>query len=144
MTNRQRILEAVMARLQTIQVDAGYITDAGRRIYLGEVVDLGPDDPDDALAVVPLDTQVLPNRIEVLPVEVQAVAKADLEQPHVAIEQLLADIARAFETADRTLGGLVKYMELGPTRALPREAGSTTVGCGITYSLTYARVWGQP
>lgn len=141
---RQQRLEAIKDRLAVIEVNSGFQTNAGRLVFLGEVPALGTDDPDVALAILPLDVQVGPNRFMVWPVEIQGLAKADLEEPWVAAEAALADVAQAFELEDRTLGGLVKSMEVGPTRTLPREDGSTVVGFAQQYLLTYVREWGAP
>lgn len=142
---RQQILEAFAALLQVIEIDNGYQSNAGRAVYLGEAPTLGePTDPEVALAIVVYDTVVEPNRMELLPLEVQGVAKADLEAPYLAAETVLADVCQAVEGADLTLGGLIKRMDVGITRALPREDGSTTVGFGQTYLLRRVREWGQP
>lgn len=143
-SRRQAVLEAVVARLQAIEVANGYATDAGQTVFLGEAPALGPDDPPVAIAVVARDTQPAPNRFEVLPIEIQAIAKADLNQPYMAAETVFSDVARAMELTDRTLGGLVKDIEIGPTRLLPRDDGSTAVGTSIVYELSYVRVWGTP
>lgn len=143
-SRRQRRLEALVARLQVIQTSGGFQTDAGAAVFLGDTPNLGPDDPDSALVVVPGDTQPGANRMEVLPVEIQGVAKADLDRPYLAVEAMLSDVAESIELEDRTLGGLIKSMELGAARALPREDGSTVVGVGQTYLLSYIREWGAP
>lgn len=142
---RQQILEAFGALLQAIDVNNGFQSNAGRVVYLGEAPGLGePTDPEVALAIVVYDTVPQPNRFEVLPLEVLGVAKADLEAPYLAAETVLADVCQAIEGADLTLGGLIKRMDVGVTRALPREDGSTTVGFGQTYLLTRVREWGKP
>lgn len=143
-TRRQQILAAVIARLTVIEMANGFQTDAGATVTLGDVVALGPDDPVTVIGVVAEDTQPLRDRMELLPVDLQAITRADLEQPYVQAEIVIADIAQAMELADRTLGGLVKEMEVGATRLLPREPGSTTVGVAVRYELTYVRVWGAP
>jgi hypothetical protein len=110
-------------------------------------VQLGADDPDTAIAIVVQDTAPQyqgENVFEVLPVEIQALAKADLDEPWIAAEEILSRCITAIELTDRTLGGLVKRMiEIGPTRTLPREEGSTTVGIAITYRAPYSRRWGR-
>lgn len=143
-TRRQAILEALVARVQAIAVSHGFNTDAGLTVFLGDAPQLGPDDPPAAIAVVPRETRPQSERMEMLPIEIQALAKADLEQPYLAAEAILSDIVTAVELEDRTLGGLVKFMEIGPTRLLPREPGSTTVGTAILYELMYVRVYGTP
>lgn len=145
---RQRILETVLARLQRITVENGRLTNAGERVYLGESPELGPDDPINAIAVMVQDTDVKfqgMNIYEVMPIEIQALARADIEAPYVSAEAVLGDIVAAIEQEDRTMGGLVlRQIELGTTRVVPREAGMTTVGVGITYFCPFVRAWGQP
>ena len=144
-SRRQLIVEAFAELLRVIQVNDGYQTNAGQAVYLGQVPALGePTDPEVALAIVVYDTVPQPNRFEILPIEVQGVAKASLDAPHLAAEQALADVCLAVEREDLTLGGLVKRMDVGVTRTLSREDGSTTVGFGVTYLLTCVREWGKP
>lgn len=147
-TKRQDILEALRARLQAITRIGGYATDAGALVFLGEQPDLGPDDPDVALAIGVGDDEPGHQGEHVfirLPLEIQAIAKASLDEPWLTIEAVIGDIKKAVEQSDRTLGGYVKrQIERGVTRTLAREPGSTTVGVGITYVAPYVEVWGAP
>lgn len=141
---RQRILEAFRDRLLTITSDDTF--ELRPTLFLGETPKLGADDPDTAILIVVQDTAPRfqgENVFENLPVEIQALAKADLDEPYVAVETILGRIIEAVELEDRTLGGLVPRMiEVGPTRTVPREEGSTTVGVAITYIAPYIRRWG--
>jgi len=150
---RQSILTELISRVSAIAVANGYQTDAGLRLFVGELPALGPDDPDAALALIVRDEQAAdlsgygeaPDGIilSVLPVEVQAVVKADLEQPWVSVEGVIADIKQAVETNDRSLGGVRALpLKSGRTRAFPREPGSTVVGAGVPYLATFAESWG--
>jgi len=141
-TRRQQILEALIARMQEIQIANGYATDAGLAVHIGDVPLFGADDPTEVIVIVAQETRPGANRVEILPVEFQAVATVALDQPYLAAEAVLSEITRAMEVEDRTLGGLVKDMTIGPTRLLAREPGSTTVGVGQLYDLTYVRPWG--
>lgn len=145
---RVTLLQAVVARLCAIRIEQGYETDAGRRVYLGEQIDLSSDDPPTAIAVVVNDSRPAERGgfvAELLTVECQAIAKADLESPYLAAEWVLRDITAAMEQADRTLGSLLKgEMQVGPVRVVPREPGMTTVAVGISYHLPYTRQWGIP
>lgn len=143
MSVRQQILAAIQARLQAIQIANGFQTDAGSLVFLGESPQLGTDDPIAAVAIVPQDAQFGANRVETWSIEIQGLTKADLDQPYVAIEAIVADIQKAMELDDRSLGGLVKYVDGGSIRALPRDPGATTVGAGVFYTFTRIRVWGQ-
>lgn len=147
-SRRRAILEAMQARLETIHTAAGFATEAGAAVFLNETPALGPDDPDVAIAMLVGDDTSTWQGLHVmlqLPIEIQALAKADTAAPWWAAEDVLADIKRAMEQVDRTLGGLVKrQIERGVTRTLAREAGSTTVGVSITYVAPYTERWGFP
>lgn len=150
---RQDILAEILARVSGIGIAHGYQTDAGGLVFLGEAPQLGPTDPDAAIAVVVRDD--LPGdvsgfgeasdgiNVSVLPVDVQAVVKADLDQPWVTVEQIIADIKKAIETSDRGLGGLLtRPLARGRIRFSPREPGSAVVGASVEYRATFAESWG--
>jgi len=145
---RRLILEAIRARLWEIRTVNGFATDAGETVFLGETPELGPDDPEQAIAIVVDDE--LPahqgeNVFSVMPVVVAALAKADLDEPWLAVEAVLGDIKRAIELEDRTLGGLVRLrFERGATRTMKREPGSVTVGVAIEYRAPILEKWGSP
>lgn len=147
-SNRESILAAFLARIGAIQIAKGFATDAGLAVTLGESPQLGPDDPDVMIAIIVNDDDPKFQGLQImtqLPVSIQALAKADLADPWLAVEALLGDIKRAVELPDRTLGGLVKrQIERGSTRTLPRESGSTVVGAQVTYVCPYTEVWGNP
>jgi hypothetical protein len=147
-SRRQGILEALLARVQRIERANEFQTDAGQRVYLGEAFELGPDDPVEAIAlVVGEETPQYQgeNLFITLPVAIIALAKADLEQPWLAVEAVIADIKTAVETTDRTLGGLVRrQIQRGPVVTLERQPGSTTVGASVTYLSPYVERWGAP
>jgi hypothetical protein len=148
MSNRQELLAALVGRLSAITIAGGFSTDAGLTLFLGDVPALGPDDPDSVLAVVVGDDNPKwqgQNLLIGLPVHVAMIAKADLDDAWLTIEAMLADVKRAVELEDRTLGKRTKGpIERGTTRTMPREPGSTTVGTMITYWLPYTEVWGNP
>jgi hypothetical protein len=156
MTKRQQILEAVLARLTAITRASGCETDGGLTIVFGENIELGDGDPDDAIGVLvgddapqdmsgfdPGDGTVLIN----LPLQFTSLSR--LSTPgNVAwrrVEAQLGDIKRAIEGGDRSLGGLLtKGLMRAPTRTRPRDAGSTTLGAGVGYLLTYTEQLGNP
>lgn len=147
-SRRELILAALLERIEAIRTTNGFNSDAGTRVFLGESPVLGPDDPDAAIAVVVGD-DVTPyvgeNVFVVLVVELQAVAKSNINHPWLAVEGLLADIKRAIEVEDRTLGKLLpNKLERGSSRTLPREPGSATVGASVTYIAKYPEAWGHP
>lgn len=147
-SKRQRIVLALMTRLQAIRTVDGFETGAGSAVFYGETPSLGPDDPEVAIVVVPQEDESSYQGVKMflkLPIQIQAIAKADVNTPYLAAEAVLTDIKRAVELTDRTLGGLVaRQIERGPTVVLPREPGSETVGLGITYRAPYEEVWGAP
>lgn len=148
MSNRQELLSAFAARVGAIQKVDGFQTDAGLTVFLGETPALGADDPAEAIAIVVGDDEPRYQGEQILirlPILLVALVKAELEEPWVAIEAILADLKTAVELPDRTLGGLVRrQIERGQTRTLPREMGSTTVAAALTYWCPYLEVWGTP
>ena len=147
-TRRLAILLKFRELLQGISLADGFATDAGENVYLQERPQLGKDDPDIAIAILVQDDEPKWQQEHVfvtLPIEIQALAKADITEPWIAAEQVLGDIKKAMEIEDRTLGRLVKRaIERGTTRTIARDAGATTVGIAITYNAPYAEVWGGP
>lgn len=147
-SRRQRILEVLSARVQRIERANGFQTDAGKQLFLGEGVELGPDDPADAVAVVVGDEapQYQGENIFLnLPIAIHALARADIDQSWLVVEAVIADIKAAVETVDRTLGGVVKrQIQRGSVVTLERQPGSTTVGASVTYICPYLERWGAP
>jgi hypothetical protein len=146
-TRRLLILERLAALAAVVTRANGFASDAGLHVYLGAAPELGPDDPDEAIAIVPReDVASEPNYQNVdLPVEIQAIAKATLTEPWIAVEALLGAIKLAIELEDRTLGSLLKgRMTRVSTRTLERPPGSTTIGLGVTYRCPYVEPWGDP
>lgn len=143
---RQLILEAFKSRLEAITAVDGFQTNAGDAVFLGESVVIGPE-ADTAIAVVVGDEEsryVGANVFSVLPIEIHAFARADLDEPWLAAEAVLADIKRAIEIEDRTLGGVSRRIERRGTRAIDREPGATVVGISIGYEAAYVEAWGNP
>lgn len=146
---RQQIIEAVRDRLQDITTLHEFETDAGNAVYVGERPELGESDPEAAIALLIGVDQIRTQTEQLLillPLEIHALAKVDLErQGYLTAEQVLGDIKRAVELTDRTLGGLVKrQIQRGATRVVERRPGSTTVGIAITYFALYTELWGNP
>jgi hypothetical protein len=153
---RQLILEALATRLRAIvagnTTDQGatFQTDAGAQVLLNESPAFGPDDPAQAIAMrVDEDELIFSNENHYIriPITIEALARADLSAPYLVAEQVLADIKRAVELRDRSLGGLAaksKGIERGSSQALQREDGSTGVGCSVRYFVPYLEGWGTP
>jgi hypothetical protein len=150
---RQQFLEVLLARLEAITQANGFTTDAGEHVYLGFAPAVGPDDAPQAIAVIVGDDEPGYQGENVsyrLPIEVQAIAAVPAgqqDQPWLTVEAMLRDIKRAVEKPDRKFGGLLNVgrgLERGPTRTLPREAGSTAVGLSVTYFAPMSEAWGEP
>lgn len=147
-SKRQQLFEAVRTQLRTIKIVDGFDTDAGRTVYLGELVNLGPDDPASAIAIVVGDDQVTeqsfgPATLEILlPFSVVGLARADLSEPWIAAEQTISDVKKVLETDWYV--GLVQELSRGPTRTLEREEGSDSIGIGVEYVALIHEDWGSP
>ena len=147
---RLRILYAVRDRLQVINQAAGYYTDVGRDVRLDR------RDPD--LEHAPLchlyfeagEVQRTQNERQSIdqPVTIVAVAPLKSHEPEELGEMLLADIQRAVELNDRSLGGLLSLATEGlqPVAfeiSMP-ESGSNVVAAAISYAAPYIRPSGDP
>ncbi|KKM71003.1 hypothetical protein LCGC14_1434960 [marine sediment metagenome] len=148
-SKREDVIRALRDRLAAISVTNGYNTNAGQKIFLGETPTIGPNDPAASLAVVvgTDDSRFQGEHVVVaLPVEVQAIVKADVSDPLLTIEAVIADIKRAVELPDRTFGGLLvnRGLKRGSTRPFERESGSEFVGAAVEYIATLAEGWGAP
>ncbi len=150
-STRQDILEAFRTRLQLITIANDYDTDAGNAVYLGELVSLGPDDADQAIAIdVQEDVIVqtmgpVPEMQIRLALDIQALSRAALAQPWIAVEEVVGDIKKAIElTSETWLGALAQELTRGPTQTLEREEGSTVVGAAVGYEVLYTETWGAP
>ncbi len=135
-------------RLENILVTNGYNTDVGQAVMLGEQPAFGPDDPSAVVAlIVGADAPGYQGEhvIVTLPVEAQAIVKADVDDPWVTVEEIIADIKKAVET-DHDLGGALipRGLERGATRPFDRESGSEFVGAGVEYRLMFKELWGAP
>lgn len=146
LSKRQLALTELQERLEGIASAAGYQTDAGALIFIGEAPALGESDPTEALAIViqPDEPGFQGEKVAItLPIEVWALAKTT--EPWATVEAVIADIKKAVET-DHDLGGtlLPRGLERGPTQTLAREDGQQYVGAAVAYRLRYAESWGAP
>lgn len=145
---RLLVLKEFERRCQAIH-GSGFHTAAGHAVHLGLLPGMGPDDPDEAIAIIPGEEDPRWNAKQVLvlwPIEIHALAKATVRKPWEAVERVIADIKRAVELEDRTFGGLLRRdsIERGAVRAAEREPGSTTVGALVPYTVRILEVWGNP
>lgn len=147
-TRRKQALETLRARLAGITKAAGYKTDVGLTLLVGQEPVLGPDDPDAAAAMI---VQADEKRYEgenvclVLPVKVAAMARASVIDPHGTVEDIIGDIKTAVEV-DHDLGRTLvnRGLERGVTEPMDRQEGSEFVGATVEYRLMYVEQWGQP
>jgi hypothetical protein len=148
---RKRILQAVITRVAAITTENGYTTDAGRNVLVGLLPKLGDGDPESVIAISLQDQSAELTRLHVAgtwPIEIIAVvnANAQRDEPALLVEDVLADIQRALELEDRTLGGLInaQEFEVGPTRVFGRDSASDVVAASQTYSFYVQRAFGAP
>lgn len=150
-SRRQQILQTFVDRLDSIAIENGFQTDAGKLIFIGERPVLGPSDPEASIDVV-ISTDVPGNQGEkvfvTIPVDVKAVVKVDSVNGVTAwqtVEAVIADIKTAIET-DHDLDGLLvnRGLERGPVEPRDREPGDEIVGAGVQYLLKYTEQWGRP
>lgn len=148
-TLRQTILADAVNRLAEIAISNGFQTDAGANVFIGDKVDLGQDDPDEAIAIVLLEDEVRVDSKKTfitLLIELQAIVKVTQQNASLRSETILGDLKKAIETdavnGRRELGTFP--LRRGITRILPREPGSTTAGAGVTYFVDYSEAWGNP
>jgi hypothetical protein len=148
---RKRILREVIARVSAITTENGFATDAGRTVLIGVLPKLGEGDPDAVIAVVPQDQATEFTQMHVAgdwPIDIVAVANAsgNRDDPWLLVEDVLADVQRAMELDDRTLGGLMNAREftVGPARTFGRESASEIVAVSQTYGFYVQRAFGSP
>jgi len=150
---RQLILTALAERLKAISIADGYQTDAGLgAIWLGQDIDLDEKDPGAVLLISAGVERFVGSQAKLYsewPLSIKAVVKADLDDPLMSAEGMIADTQKAVELDDRTLGGLVNWngqhgLILDSIAALEREPGSPTVGIEVVYIAKLQRSWGDP
>ena len=148
MSVRQSILTEIVSRLSGISVDNGFQTDAGELVLVGQTPALSEADPEQALAVL-VGGDVVgyqgENVLTQLSIVVHALLRADVDQPTLASEAVIADIKKAVEI-DHDLGGALqpRGLERGSTTAAKREQGSEFVAATVEYNCRFVERWGQP
>lgn len=134
MSRRQTVREAWKAQVET----------AGYPVGMGEVPTLGPDDAEQAVVLVFTDAVSAQGhkKFHETTVDICALAKADLDEPWVALEEMVAALKAAVETTDHTVAGIL--VEPVSERDLEREPGSTVVGTVLSYRFRWQERWGAP
>lgn len=151
-SRRLYILEALARKLEAITITNGFSTDAGLRVVLGQDIDLAESDPDAAIAIVPGAERFASSQTKLYsewPISIRAVVKADLDQPWLTAEQIIADIETAVEVSDRTLGDLINWngdhgLILDSIASFERAPGSSVVGMEALFIAKIQRSWGDP
>lgn len=147
-STRLAILTELVNRVGQITIENGFATNAGLTVLFGESPMLGEDDPPSAVALIIGDDQAQDqsgdDTLTSLPIDIQALAKAEVKQPWRTVEAVIADIRMAIERGDRTIGGLVtRPLARGRTRRLQREPGATTIGAAVQYTAFFLDTWGE-
>jgi len=148
MSVRQSILTEIVSRLSGISLLGGYQTDAGALVFVGQTPALSEADPEQALALVVGSDAVGyqgENVLTQLSIVVHAILRADVDEPTLASEAVIADIKKAVEI-DRDLGGILtpRGLERGTTTAALRSQGSEYVAATVEYRCRFVERWGQP
>lgn len=145
-----RILEAITARLAVISQAAGYYSDIGCRVRADRRDPLEAELPCCSVILgerLAGDTHPKRARVE-MPISVVAFAALEGRDSEVAGSELLADLCRAVELEDSTLGGLLQESQYGLTfvseEIFQPEAGTNVVGARITYACPHIRRSGDP
>jgi hypothetical protein len=148
-SKRLDALLAIKGRLAQIATSNGYETNAGALVFIGEVVIVGESDPDSALGIVIGDDSLGPQGERVvssIPIEIQALVKVVDDQPLVTVESVIADIKKAVEQQDRTLGGLLinRGLERRQTKVAPRDPNIPYAAATVGYEMQMFEPWGAP
>lgn len=145
-----RILQTVAARLQSITQLSGYYSDVGYNVRLDRHE---PHDSDLPCVLVFLGERVREDhRADAAKCQqtltVAAYVQADDRASEEVAVQLLADIQRAVELEDATLGGLLQGTQYGLSWAgdeiLQPSQGENVVGAQATYAMPHIRKTGDP
>ena len=147
-----QILEEIRNRLATIDLDSGFNTDAGARVYLGkrhptpDEIDVGPvlqvystdDEPQDP------DQFCDPMMIRVS-VTVEGFARAIDSDFTLAAHDLIQDVkSAALIIGSETLGGLaLDFGYSGYSIEYP-DSGGDTVMVSLNFSALYEETFGAP
>lgn len=146
-----RILEAVSLRLDAIRIGSGYYTDAGQQVQRGQQ-SLDPSClPGVAVYCTGRQAQesVRSNAMASCALVVEALSTYTGDHPEDVACMLAADIHRAVEATDRTLGGLLLTDATGgitwqSDEIVYPESSDPLVGVRVTYACLHLRRPGDP
>lgn len=147
-SQRQKAIATLRTRVRNIRTGLGFQTNVGETVILGERPALGDSDPDAAVVMVVGEDDITHQAEDVttwVPVGIQALAKASIDDPWMTVEAVIADIKQAVEI-DHDLGGTLprRGLERVSVAPLDREEGSTFVGAVVAYRLLTKEKWGAP
>ena len=144
----QRILDVIATRLESIAMEFDYFTNMGLKIWR----DQRPPQADSLpCCMVYLETrtaesqQCAATRCTML---INVIGYAERIDPAEDLGiQMLADIQRAVELEDDTLGGLLRGqfgLAFVSEEIFMPEVGANAVGARVTYSAPNVRLYGDP
>jgi len=154
-SRRLQIIEALKARVEAIDGTGDFNTTAGANVLVNEEPKFGTHDPKVAIVMLVKEDQggelQLGNIPLLLPIDFVAMVAPTLDAPWRQTELVLADIKKAIELEDRSLGGLLtggrnnpEGLMRGTTEVFYRQNGSEAAGLLITYAAKYVEAWGFP
>ena len=147
-SKRSRIIGWFASALADITTANGFATNAGQAVYIGFTPQLGETDPTTVIVLTIGSDSPSWQADKVmlrLPLTINVTAKATENLPWAEIESVLADVKRAIEIEDRSLGRLVpRGIERGAVRPFERESGSLLIGASVEYIAPYTEGWGHP
>lgn len=147
-SRRELAVDALLERVRAIAVNDGYNTDLGATVVVNEFPEFGPDDPRETLVLLVGDDELRSQGhwfLYTLPISILVLVDADVEDGWRTVERGIADVKRAVEQDDHTLGGLVSgTFERGAVEVLPRQPGSSAIGAVVPYLLPMKEGWGEP
>lgn len=139
-------IQIVKTRLQAILVTGGYNTNAGSNIYLGRKNFTDVDDFP-LLSIFTGTEDVAPAQFGAYDCgrEITIMGHVqDADEPTVSIEQLIADIQKAMEQTDITMGGIVSDVQyVGIIEPDEPDMGSEFSALGVVYRIDYEREYGS-
>lgn len=147
-SRRELAIDAILERLRAIAVNDGYATDLGASVTVNEFPEFGPNDPRETLVLLVGDDELRSQGhwfLYTMPVSVLVLVDAESEDGWRTVERGIADVKRAMELDDHTLGGLVSgTFERGAVEVIPRQPGSSAIGAIVPYLMPMKEGWGAP
>lgn len=150
-TKLERILVEVRARLEVIDQAAGFYTDIGCDVRLDRIEPELDDAPLCSVFFGEGSVDEARNKRQRIGLSITVIGYSGLVigvSPQTRGAQILADIARALELPDRTLGGLLidseNGLDLESFEIQTPESGVDIVAARATYAVPHVRKYGDP